>query len=161
MQDHLFCMNVFDDAARVADRDGVGRDIAGYNGACTYGAVVADSYARQNCNRAAYPAVVADGYRFCPFPSAVALYGVNAMASGIDRHIRTYKSVITDGNIRLVKHCKMEISEKTLANTYLRTIIAIKGLIDKHIVIACAKQFFQEGFPFFQLRGAQVVVVKD
>ena len=161
MQDHLFCMNVFDDAARVADSDGVGRDIAGYDGACTYGAVVADSYARQNCNRASNPAIVADRNRFCPFPSAVALYGVNAMASGIDRHIRTYKSIITDGNIRLVKHRKMEISEKTLANTYLRTIIAIKGLIDKHIVIACAKQFFQEGFPFFQLRGAQVVVVKD
>lgn len=157
----LFRGEGFDDAAWVADSDRVGGDIAGYNGACSDGAVVADGYSREDSYRAANPAVVADRDGFCPFLTAVALCGVGAVASGIDRHIRSDKSIITNGNIRFVKHRKMEIGKETLSDTDMGAIIAIERLVDKDLVIASTEHFAKQCFAFLQLRGAEVVVLKN
>lgn len=141
---YLFGFALFDDAAGIADGDTVGGYVMGNNRPCADSAVITYGNARENGNRASYPTVVADTDRLCPFLACVPLGRIGTMAGGVDRYIRTYKSIIADSNISTIENRKMEIGKEPLTHTDMFAIVAIEWLIDKDILITTAKDGLQE-----------------
>lgn len=130
---------MFDDATWIADGDAVGGNVAGNDRACADGAVIADSNPRKDSNRAAYPAVVANRNRLCPFLAGITLGGVGAMAGSVDRDIRSDKSVIADGNECFIENRKVEVGKEPFTYTDMLAIVAIEWLIDKDILVTTAE----------------------
>lgn len=157
----LLPWNCFDDAAGVADSDGVGRDVVRDDRACSDGAVVADSDARKDSHRTAYPAVVADGDRLCPLLTGVALHGVGAVAGGVDRHIGTDESVVADGNGGFVENGAMEIGKETFAHADVLAIVAIERLIDEDLVVTGTEEGQEQLLALLEVRGLDVVVAPN
>lgn len=141
----LFGFALFDDAAGIADGDTIGGNVMGNNRACADSAVIADSNARENGNRASYPTVVSDSNRLRPFLACIALGGIGAMAGSVDRYIRSDESIIADSNECFIENRKMKIGKESLTYTDMFTIVAVKWLIDKDILITTAEQVLQKG----------------
>ena len=157
----LLPWNCFDDAAGIADGDGVGRDVVRDHRACSDGAVVADSDARKDSHRTAYPAVVADGDRLCPLLTGVALRGIGAVAGGVDRHIGTDESVVADGYGGFVENGAMEIGKETLAYADVLAVVAIEGLVDEDLIVTGSEEGFEHLLALLEAGGLNVVVAPN
>ena len=74
---------------RIADGDGVGRDVMRNNGTGSYRTVIADSDAGQDGYVTADPDIITDGYGFRPFLTRLAFTRVCTMARAVDMHARS------------------------------------------------------------------------
>lgn len=157
----LLLWNCFDDAAGIADSDGVGRDVVRDYRACADGTVVTDSDARKDGHRTAYPAVVADGDRLRPLLTGVAFHGVGAVAGGVDRHIGTDESVVADGDRGFVENGAMEIGKETLAYADVLAVVAIEGLVDEDLVVTGSEEGFEHLLALLEVGGLDVVVAPN
>ena len=91
-----------DNLARVADGHNIRRDILGYDGTCSDSGIVSDSHSRKDGHAAANPDIVANRHGLGPFPPAVTLNRIRAVASRVDADIGADKTVVPDGDRRFI-----------------------------------------------------------
>ena len=94
----LLCLYVLDDAGGIAGGDGVGGNGVGDDRTGTDGTVIADGDAGQDGDVAAYPDIVTDCDRFCPFLARGTFDRVGAMTGGVYMYARADETIITDGD---------------------------------------------------------------
>ncbi len=85
---------------------------------------------RQYCSRAAYPYVVTDGNRACPFIACISFDRVGAMASSVYANVGTDKAVVANGDVSLIEHHKVEIGKESFSYTYVFAIITEERLVN-------------------------------
>ena len=57
------------------------------------------------------------------------------MAGCIYAYIRPDETVISDGDLRLIKHSEMEIGKETLTHANLLPIVAVERLVDYDLIV--------------------------
>ena len=114
------------------------------------GCIIADADSRKDGHAPAYPHIVADGHRLCPFAAAVPFHRVRAVAGGVDADIRADEAVVAYRYWGLVKYREIEIGEETFPHADLLPVIAVKRLVYNDIIVSdIPKQPLQDGQPFF------------
>ncbi len=106
------------------------RYIFHYYASCTDCYVIANGYARQYCSRAAYPYVVTDGNRACPFIACISFDRVGTMASSVYANVGTDKAVVANGDVSLIEHHKVEVGKESFSYTYVFAIITEERLVN-------------------------------
>ena len=98
----------------IAGYYGAGVYITGYHRSGADNTVVADVHSRCYDGIATNPDIMADCYRLGPFSAGVALIRSKGMAGGVNRYIRTDKTVVAYCHKSFVKNCKIEVGKKIL-----------------------------------------------
>ena len=79
--------------------------------------------------------------------TGIPFYRVCAVTGRIDADIRSYKTVIADGNMCFIENGEVEVCEESFAYTDLFTIVTAERLIDEEIIVAnMPQQPFQNLF---------------
>ena len=81
------------------------------------------------------------------------------MACSIDADIGANEAIIAYSHHRLVKHCPIEISEKSSADLYVHSVVAVERLVYKGVVIAFGENFLQFIVALLDERRSKSVVV--
>ncbi len=113
------------------------------NASGTDGNIVANGNAGKDGDTTAYPTIMSNGDRFGPLLSRIALIGVGAMTSGVDRHVRSDEAVVTKSNHRLVEYYQVEIGKESLPHADMFAVVAVKRLVDKRIAVSLSENFLQ------------------
>lgn len=82
------------------------------------------------------------------------------MAGRIDADIGADKTVVADGDAGFVEDGEIEVGKEALANAYLRTVVASKGLVDEKLIVTnMSEQCFQYLLHTLGVRGWESVVL--
>lgn len=133
-----FYLYATDNSCWVAHCKAVRRDIARDDRSGSDDAVISDVYTGQNRTRTPDPHIISDCDRLCPLYSFISGRGIKRMTSGIDAHIRSDKSIVTDNYFCLIKDDKIKVGKEVIAHFDIHSIIASERLIDRDIVAALA-----------------------
>lgn len=113
-------------AARVADGYNAVGDIVRYDAAPADYDVAADFNARHYLNAAAYPDVVAYGYRVSVFEPCVAPFGICRMPCGIEAAIWRNENVVAEFYLRAVQNYAIVVCKEVFAHLDIIAVIAPK-----------------------------------
>lgn len=149
-----------DDPARVADGDGVCRDVLCYDASGADDRVIADRYAGEDNGACAYPAVFADFNCDVVLKALFAERRVDGMSGGCDGHVRSEHCAVSDEDLRVVNGGEIEVAVDVVAEMYVSaTPVCVKRGLDITAFTDFRKHFLKERLPLFSLGGAGGIIV--
>ena len=81
------------------------------------------------------------------------------MAGGVYADIRPHETVVANGYGSLVKYREVEIGEEAAPHMYMSAIVAVEGLVDECVLVACAEYPPQHVVTFLEHCRANLVVL--
>ena len=116
-----------DDAAGIADGDGMGWDGFGDDGTCADDGACADGDARKDFDVAAEPTVVFDGDGAGTFDALIAARDVVGVFSSVATEVGSDEAVRADGDGRTVHEVGTVIDEGGFANGGVGAVVGVDG----------------------------------
>ena len=114
-----------DDAAGIADSDGMGRDGFRHDGTSADDGACADGDARKDFDIAAEPTVIFDGDGLGTFDTLIATRDVVGVFSSVATEVGSDKAVCTDGDGRAVHKVGTVIDEGGFANGRVGSVVSV------------------------------------
>ena len=121
----FFTVHPFDDAAGIAHRYTIGRDVAGHYASGTDDGAVANGHSGTDGGMAAYPAALANAYGATGFP-LVALVSINGMPGGKDVDTGGYQGLAADVHASPVENGATEVDKYAFAGKDEVSVVAIE-----------------------------------